>query len=190
MLADGADIESKSRTGATPLHAAAAVGGAEAVEMLLEANAAADSADVSGWTAMHHAAASNQLGVLELLLKHGAPVDAVDAKGWTPLHTAAVHGHADVVSRLLAAGAQARTRSPADSGPPAGGSGSNAPVPVTHTRRSPLFLAASAGHSSVVRVLLDNGYGGDKQTQTAALAAAIRNHHGGVVDEFVYTDAQ
>lgn len=113
LSADPAKINSLSSDGWTPLHLAAAFGGADAVALLLS-----HGADVHAYskTAMRnqplHAALalSNSTESIALLLKHGANVNAKQMGGYTPLHQAASAGKSAAVDILLAAGANASLR--------------------------------------------------------------------------------
>jgi hypothetical protein len=71
------------------------------VAMLLDAGAAAASADANGWTALHEAArAGAPDATLALLLRRGAAIDARTATGDTALELAQRHRHVGT-SRLL-----------------------------------------------------------------------------------------
>lgn len=86
LLASGASISERvgCRGGRTPLHHASTTGRGLAVEVLLEASAAAVAAGLeTPITAVH----------------------AADSSGCMPVHLAARHGHLDVLAQLLAADA-------------------------------------------------------------------------------------
>ncbi len=86
----------------TPLHAAAARGHVEIVELLIKAGAVIDCRNELGETPLHLAATSE---VVQTLLKYGADIEAKDDKGETPIHEAVKYGNAEVVKALIAAGA-------------------------------------------------------------------------------------
>ncbi|XP_035693856.1 poly [ADP-ribose] polymerase tankyrase-1-like [Branchiostoma floridae] len=106
LLKVGAQVHSRDRYGATPLHNAARGGHGGVAELLLKAGAQIDSWDMYKDRPLHGAAAGGHVGVVELLLKSGARVDSTDRYGATPLHNAARGGHGGVAELLLKAGAQ------------------------------------------------------------------------------------
>jgi ankyrin repeat protein len=109
LIAAGADVHMARDDGLTPLHAAAELGHADVVSVLIETvdvdlNAAlTDDEDAPGVTPLFFAAQENRLAVVTLLLAAGADVNKACADGYTPLHIAAELGHAGVVSVLLEA---------------------------------------------------------------------------------------
>lgn len=62
-------IDSKSKSGVTPLIAAAAAGHAKAVGVLLNAEASTGETDKEGWTALQHAAFQGHKDVCAKLLE-------------------------------------------------------------------------------------------------------------------------
>jgi ankyrin repeat protein len=101
------------QTGGTPLHVAAALGAAEAVEALLAEGAAVDAErEADGHTPLHHAAAMGHAEVVRVLLRAGADVERAGKSGARPLMVAAAFGHAPVVAALLAGGADPRAAHP------------------------------------------------------------------------------
>jgi ankyrin repeat protein len=108
LIAAGAEIDARSRSGATPLVYAAggrrsrAEGTAEKARMLLSHGADANAETRYGGRPLHLAASSGDLDVLLLLLDAGARTDVRDQSGFTPLTMAAIEGHLSVVNVLLA----------------------------------------------------------------------------------------
>jgi uncharacterized protein len=104
LLDHGADPTlTPTRSGITPLMAAAGLGTAEqdttgryktqaqaieAIELLLERGADVNSAATDGRTAVHGAALQGYDEVIKYLAAHGANLEARDSKGFTPLDTA------------------------------------------------------------------------------------------------------
>lgn len=74
-----------------PLHAAAALGHAAAVELLLDKGAAIEAKNRGGRTALHEASYSNNMGVVKLLLEQGAHANCTDNRGSTPLRESVEH---------------------------------------------------------------------------------------------------
>jgi ankyrin repeat protein len=109
LLAAGADPDSSSASGETPLASAACIGSHEVVQLLLDHGARVDTReDQSGLTALHRAAESGDKETIKLLLAKGADVNVKESrngKQCTPLHLAAEEGRKDAVEALLSAGA-------------------------------------------------------------------------------------
>ena len=105
-------VSSMSSDGWTPLHLAAAFGGARAVRLLLEHGADPHVVSRAMSNQPLHAALaiSNDPEAVKLLLHHGAAVNATQMGGYTPLHQAASGGKAEMADLLLAAGADRNRR--------------------------------------------------------------------------------
>ncbi|KAF5638089.1 ankyrin 3 [Fusarium sp. NRRL 52700] len=89
LLIRGASVDEDDIHGRTPLsYAAASIGRADLVSLLLSYGANAHRADNSGRTALSYAAMVGYV-VIELLLDYGADVNAADNRGRTPLSYAA-----------------------------------------------------------------------------------------------------
>ena len=86
----GADTNSRSRDGFTPLMGASRNGHSEIVRMLLHAGAESSSA-------LFVAASAGQAAILRLLLEAGADKNSRDDTGYTGLMLASLKGH----SKLL-----------------------------------------------------------------------------------------
>jgi ankyrin repeat protein len=102
-------LSSYSPDGWTPLHLAAAFGGPEATEFLLNAGADpnARSKNALNNTPLHACVAiSKKVHTAKLLLDKGADVNAVQHGGFTPLHAAAFAGDLPMVHLLLDSGAR------------------------------------------------------------------------------------
>jgi ankyrin repeat protein len=85
LIAAGADITVRGKTGATLLHTAAARDRDDLAEVLIESGADVDARDAARWTPLHVAAERRHSAVAELLLDNGADVNA-RAGGRTPLN--------------------------------------------------------------------------------------------------------
>lgn len=117
-----------------------------------------DLKDCMGRTALHHAAAQGHSDVVRLLLDHGASIDVEDTQMITPLRTASQKGQTSVVEHLLALD-ENKTSDVAG--------------------RTAIHHAARAGHTEVVKILIDKGADLDAQDlrghSALTLAAASGN---------------
>ncbi|KAL8417878.1 hypothetical protein RB594_001482 [Gaeumannomyces avenae] len=97
----GADLNSKSNNGYTPLYMAALVGSLACLEFLLDRGVDLGSATNKAPTAAHAAAAKGHIDCLKLLLGRGADATAEDGDGLTPIHLASMSGYVDCLKVLL-----------------------------------------------------------------------------------------
>lgn len=86
--------------GASPLYAAAAVGNAAALRLLLKARADANLASESGATPLYAACEGGYLDAVNHLLRAKADPKLADKKGSAPIHGAAAGGHALILHML------------------------------------------------------------------------------------------
>ena len=130
---------------------------------------------VEGMTALHEACCNGEVAMAKALLKMGTGVKAEDEWCETPLHKACYHGHEGVVKLLVKAGAEVEAANKDGCTPlfmasldrSAGGHcgvvkqllTAQANLEAVHVKSgwTPLLLASDAGHTSVVKVLLDAG---------------------------------
>jgi len=105
LLDHNADVSSKDKNGATPLHSTATWGSEAAAGLLLRYNADVSAKEKYGQTPLHNAATYGEELVAELLLQNNADVSAKDRFGRTPLHNAVRYDRVLVVELLLAEGA-------------------------------------------------------------------------------------
>ncbi len=121
LLAQGADVNARSKYGITPLQLAACsdinIDKLPLVKLLLAKGADVNAKDNLGTTPLHEAARCNgSKAIVALLLAQGADVNATNKNGDTPLHTAAeeaarifkeqqkicnVYGDGDLMCKLL-----------------------------------------------------------------------------------------
>jgi ankyrin repeat protein len=162
------DVDSKDKSGRTPLSWAAEGGHLAVVERLLqekaEVNATAAEYD-GGRTALQAAAEGGHLAVIERLLQEKAEVNAAAAyrDGRTALQAAAGGGHLAVVERLLQEKAEVNAAAAYRDG------------------RTALQAAAEGGHLAVVERLLQekaevNAAAAYRDRRTALQAAAGGGH--------------
>jgi ankyrin repeat protein len=136
---------------AAAFKAAAAGGDVEAMRLLLDRGAEADSE--SGAAALKASAAGGHVEAMRLLLDRGAKADS--ESGAAALKASAAGGHVEAVRLLLDRGANAD-----------GESGAAA-----------LSAAAACGHVEAMRLLLERGAKADGESGAAALSAAATANH-------------
>ncbi|MEO8596196.1 MAG: ankyrin repeat domain-containing protein [Candidatus Solibacter sp.] len=106
LLAKGAHVDARDKSGATPLHQAALKGNLAFATLLLQHGADVNARDADGATPLHNAAVAGQRDMAALLLDKGADREARDTEsGGTPLYHAAAWGRTSVVQLLLTRGA-------------------------------------------------------------------------------------
>lgn len=101
LIAGGADLEAETIGHVTPVIAAAVLGRADLLRVLLAAGAKAQPA--MGWP-LFEAAARGHLDAVKALVEGGADPRQLGAWGGTALHDAATRGHAEVAAYLLEKG--------------------------------------------------------------------------------------
>jgi ankyrin repeat protein len=106
LLTAGADV--KARTAAyhvTPLLLAVERGHFDVAQLLLQAGASPDAADIYGHTCLTIALERGRIDMLAAFVAAGAAVDTADVLQWTPLMVAVNTGNLAAVTALLDAGA-------------------------------------------------------------------------------------
>ena len=183
-----------SRSGGCLLHAAAAGGHLDAVQLLLSRTTLkVDITDAGGLTPLMVAAGRGHAPVVAALLHQGAAGAAADDKGATALHHAARSGSTDVIRAVLgSAPLSLAARTAGDGALPihfAARSGSapavqallsagTAAAAATNNSMLPLHYAAASASASVVQLLLQAG---GEATATAADKAGRTPLHMAVV---------
>ncbi|CAG9537301.1 unnamed protein product [Cercopithifilaria johnstoni] len=178
LLTSKAFVNSKSKTGEAPLHLAAQNGHVKVVSVLVEDHGALlEAVTLDNQTALHFAARYGQLAVAQKLLTLGANPNARDDKGQTPIHLAAENNYPDVVKLFLKMRQNNRAMLTAidlngfTCAHIAAIKGSYAVVKElmmidkamviqakTKTMEATtLHMAATGGHSKIVKILLENG---------------------------------
>ena len=157
LIDAGAEVETRSYQGGTPLYDACASGAPEIVKMLVEAGAGVRATDNEGCTCLHSAAYSGHIDTVRYLV--GLPVVELNHKNatnnYTALHLAVVQGEIDVVQVLIDAGADIDTQN--DLG------------------RSPLNTACESGSLDIVKMLVRAG-ATDNGGCTCLMLAAYAGH--------------
>ncbi|MDR2806825.1 MAG: ankyrin repeat domain-containing protein [Puniceicoccales bacterium] len=89
LLESGANINTKTEEGYTPLHYAAMTRDEALVQEFIKAKADVNVATEDGYTPLHYAAVTKSFEIVCLLIEAGANVNAKAIDGHTPLHYAA-----------------------------------------------------------------------------------------------------
>ena len=123
LIAKGADVNAaEPQQGTTPLINAAGFGGPRMVNLLLDAGAKPDVADMAGTTPLQNAVGYNDVKLVRRLLDAGAKVNSKNSfagkvrngdialKQLTPLMNAAPFGTPEIIQVLLDAGADVKMR--------------------------------------------------------------------------------
>ena len=159
LLQQGANVNSRNRTGDSPLNMAAEKGNLSMVELLLKAGADVDLANLAGVTPLMGAAFTGNVEILRKLLAAGARIEPLDRVKKNAATYAAGQGCTDCLAELLRAG-----------------------TPVNAALDNELTLlmwAAAYGHEATVRWLLAQGADRslkDGRGKTAAEMASEGGH--------------
>jgi cytohesin len=161
LLSSGADIQAQDKNGQTALHIAAQSDSFEAIRQLLSSGADIQAQDKNGQTALHVAVQSGSLNAIQQLLDHSADIQAQDKDGQTALHIAAQSGLFKAIQKLLNYDTRTQTETREDGTvlyKVETGNNENGQInSVDNDGKTPLHLAAQAGHESVVRLLVRIG---------------------------------
>lgn len=106
LIDHGADVNTWSNIGTTPLHRAADKGYKEIINLLLERGAKVNKRDNYGDTPLHLAVANGKIEkeIIKLLLDAGANVELKNGDDETPLEVAAMNGNKQMLESLLGVG--------------------------------------------------------------------------------------
>ncbi|MGB6242807.1 MAG: ankyrin repeat domain-containing protein [Castellaniella sp.] len=104
LLAQGAALEARDASGATPLLVAAKANRVLAAQALLDAGADVNAKDHIQDSAYLYAGARGHLEILKMTLTHGADLKSLNRYGGTALIPAAERGHVETVRVLIQAG--------------------------------------------------------------------------------------
>jgi ankyrin repeat protein len=182
LIANKADVRLRSSGGFTALLFAARQGDTESARALIAAGADLNDAAPDGSTALLVATASAQEATALFLLEKGADPNRADANGYTPLHAVVwkaaakvglvrPNGTSALVNALLAHGANPNVQIAKDPLPLAGSYIYTSGL----TGATPLWLAAKAADTVVMRVLVEGGADvrlGNKGGSTPLMVAA------------------
>ncbi|XP_047050536.1 ankyrin repeat, PH and SEC7 domain containing protein secG-like [Lolium rigidum] len=151
----GIDVNSVSKTGATPMSYAAREGNVQVMRYLLDRGGDPAMPDERGSTPLHRAAVHGHCEAVRLLLSTGVPVDPVDHRG-APLHLAASNDHVEVVKVLLEHDADLNK--------------------VANHILSPLLVACCGKSLKCIKLLIEAG--ADVNASKAGADPNIPNQHG------------
>ncbi len=133
----GADVNTESMVGVTPLIFAVINNELEAVKTLLKYDPDVDKVTSAYETPLIIAVKNNNFEICETLIRAGADVDLPDGNGASPLHYAAINGYFEITDLLLYYNASVDQKS--DEG-------------IT-----PLLASIMAGYPAVADLLIQNG---------------------------------
>ena len=133
----GADVNSSTKGGLTPLYIAGAYARDVLVTSLLNHGADVNKCDNLGWSTLHIAAERGHEEVVRLLLEHHAVPNSRTEEGLTPLMCATNADHSSIVELLLDCGGDIDAHD--------------------WKGRTPLHGAASRGYETIVQLLIDRG---------------------------------
>ena len=188
------DIDQGDPRGFTPLIFAAGKGFSRVVRILIDSGASVSIAGENGVTALHMTAQNGHLMATIDLVRAGADTEARRDNDATPLHMAVQNGHLQVMKALIKGGANVDSRMADRRTPLALAARDGRLGAVRELLRAkanpflsiqqvcggeivPLDTAAAAGHSDVVRELIQElglgGCSGPRGGQTTLTAAAI-----------------
>ncbi|XP_037120503.1 serine/threonine-protein phosphatase 6 regulatory ankyrin repeat subunit A isoform X3 [Syngnathus acus] len=158
LFVSGFDIDTPDDYGRTCLHAAAAGGNLECLNLLLNVGADFNKKDNYGRTPLHYASANCNYHCVFALVGSGASVNELDQRGCGPLHyAAAADTDAKCVEYLLRNNAEPGMASETPLDVLMDSSGTDFPSDSeSHGQISPLHLAAYHGHCGALEVLLSS----------------------------------
>ena len=111
LISEGADVNSKTKDGDTPLLLACERDHLEIATLLIEKGADVNARDTDGRTPLMMAAVKSTPEIVQLLIEKGAEVNAKMDFGWTPLMQAAQHSYMpEIVQLLLEKGADVNAK--------------------------------------------------------------------------------
>ncbi|XP_056000538.1 ankyrin-1-like [Ostrea edulis] len=137
LLDNGADINLRHETGASPLYMACENGHYNTVQLLLNNGADINLCTKNGSSPLHVACYNGHDRTVQLLLNNGTDINLYDNDGASPIYIACENGHGSMVQLLLNNGADINS--------------------YKKNEVSLLYTACENGHDSTVKLLLNNG---------------------------------
>ncbi len=158
LLDQGADVNSITSEGVTPLMYASENGNSSMVELLINSGADVNASPEDGFTALMSACLFNHLEAAVTLIENGADINVQNIFGATPLMIAAAYGYYIITDMLLFYNADTELRD--------------------IDGNTALIIASAHGYDDIVRLLLDapsdiNAV--DGEGHTPLMAAVIRD---------------
>jgi ankyrin repeat protein len=189
LIERGADVNLRTKAGASALMFAVAIGHPALISTLVEKGAVVEAKTEDGETALMFAAANGSKEIAQLLKAGGADVNALSNAGWTALKSAVRAKHVEIARWLLENGAGVDLKG--DSGWTAlmsavqsenldlarmmieAGADVNA---KTKTGATSLMLAAEYGLADFVKFLLEKGADVNAKTDKKATALKLAKY--------------
>eukprot|EP00105_Crassostrea_gigas_P032335 XP_011455301.2 PREDICTED: uncharacterized protein LOC105347792 [Crassostrea gigas] len=173
LLDNGADINSRTEDGRSPLYIACQNGHDSTVKLLLRNGADINSCNHDGTSPLYVAYQQGHDSTVKILLSNGADkiINLCTKDGASPLYTACQNGHDSTVELFLRNGADINL--------------------CKEDGASPLYIACQNGHASTVELLL--GKGADinfcKQDGASPRYIACQNGHDSIVELLLHKGA-
>lgn len=158
LIAMGADINTATYEGATPLILAVSNNKPEAVKTLLSYSPELEKATTTGETALMIAAKSQYFEITEMLIRAGAEIDFTDKYGATALHYAVLYGYPDITDLLIYYNALINHK--------------------TKEGTTPLITAAWTGNIEIADLLLQNGSDPDEKDDNGFTSFLLSAYYG------------
>lgn len=137
LIGEGADVDTETTEGATPLVFAVSNNNTETVKIILKYTALFDEPTSDYETPLLIAVKNSNSEIAELLIRAGSNVDYSDNYGATPLHYASIYGNLQMVDLLLYYDASIDKKS--------------------NEGTTPLLASVWAGYADVSDLLIQNG---------------------------------
>jgi ankyrin repeat protein len=135
LLAAGADINARNRSGQTPLMFLPKKADLDFVRELIAAGADVNATDQHGQTPLLNAAASSSFAVFQALISYGARMSAKNSEDTTLLMRAAENDDQQIALLLLKSGVDVNAQD--------------------QNKETALLIAANWGNASIIKVLVD-----------------------------------
>jgi ankyrin repeat protein len=137
LIAAGADVNAKDKSGETPLHIAAVRGYQEITSLLIAEGADVNARNGRELAPLHAAAWGDHKETVALLIAKGSDINAIGENGVTPLHVSALSGSNVTMALLINNGADINARN--------------------KDGMTPLHAAVLTGQKEAVELLIEKG---------------------------------